>query len=231
MNGGVKFQSALFLCFFSLFLILGTANMQAQSKKLALGLNIGPIFSNQWSTEETPAGYEKPGGESGLSLGLYLNLRLSKRFSLQGEIGLVEKGANHNLLIEGFPFGPIDVTYSTEYIEVPIWLKFYVIKGKTLRLYTGGGGYIAFLLNGEYTVENEFIPTITEDLEDIKQSDLGFLFNWGLEIKAGDFLAHVEYRYSMGLTDIASPTGPGAPTIDLRHLGHYVCFGISFALL
>jgi opacity protein-like surface antigen len=189
---------------------------------------LGPVFSNHWSTEEAPEGVEKPTGESGFSIGVYANFRLGKRFSLQGEIGYAEKGAKHNILIEGFPFGPVDVTYSTEHIEIPIWLKFYVIKGEKFRIYTGAGGYMAFLTNGQYLFENEVIPSFTEDMDDIKKTDLGLLFQWGLEIKVGSVFVHLEYRYSMSFTDISYPTGPDAPGIDLRNLAHVVLFGVSF---
>lgn len=217
----------IFSCILSLLLLSGSV-LQAQSKKLTFGIHAGPVFSNQWSTEEAPEGYEKPAGEVGLTLGIYINFSLGKRFSLQGEAGWIEKGAKHNLLIEGFPFGPVDITYSTEYIEFPLWVKFYVIKKDKFRIYTGAGGYTAFFLKGQYLFENEFVPTFTEDLEDMKKSDFGFLFNWGLELKLGGFLVHLEYRYSMGFYDIGFPTGPGAPPINLRHLAYVVLFGVSF---
>jgi opacity protein-like surface antigen len=221
-------KSTFFFCAFLLILLAGSMRIQAEPEKLTFGLNVGPVFSNHWSTEDAPEGVEKPKGESGFSVGVYMNLSLGKRFSLQGEIGYAEKGAKHNLLIEGFPYGPVDVTYNTEHIEIPIWLKFYVIKGKKFRIYTGGGGYIAFLTNGWYLFENEVIPSFTADMDDIKKTDLGFLFQWGLEFKVGDFFVHLEYRYSMGLIDISYPTGPDAPGVELRNLAHAALLGVSF---
>lgn len=231
MSNREKFGSAFFFCIFLLFFIVSSASIQARPEKLNFGLNVGPIFSSQWSTGEKPAGYENPTGQSGLSIGFFSNLTLGKRFSLQGEICMSDKGAKHNIIIAGFPFGPIDVTYTTDYLEIPLWLKFYVIKKEKFRIYTGAGGYIAFLTKGKYLFENEFIPSFTEDMEDIKKTDFGFLGNWGLEIKAAHFLFHLEYRYSMGFADISYPTGPGSPEIEFRHLSHVVLFGVSFAFL
>jgi hypothetical protein len=230
MSDKEKLKSTCFVCVFSLILLLGSAGIQAQSEKWTFGLNVGPIFSNQWATGGTPEGYDKPVGESGLSIGVYFNLQLGKRFSLQGEIGHTEKGAGHNITIEGFPYGPIDVTYKTEYIEMPIWLKFYVLKKEKFRIYTGAGGYIAFLTNGHYLFENEFVPNFTEDLDNTKTTDLGLLANWGVEIKVADFFIHLEYRYSMGFVDINYPTGPDAPEIEFRHLAHVALIGVSFTL-
>jgi len=221
-------QPSLFFLIFLAIFLLSSATIPAQPGKWSFGLNIGPIFSNHWSTEDTPAGYEKPIGESGLSLGVYTNYRLSKRFSLQVGIGLAEKGAKHNLVIEGFPYGPVDITYNTEHIEIPVWLKFYVIKKEKIRLYTGAGGYFAYLTKGQYTFENEFIPSFTEDMDDLKKSDIGMMFNWGLEVKVAHFLFHLEYRYSMGFTDISFPTGPGTPGVNLRNMAHVALFGVSF---
>lgn len=228
MGKGRKRQPVTSFRFFLAVFLLSSTMMAAQPGKWTLGLNIGPIFSNHWSTEDTPSGYEKPIGESGLSLGLYTNYRLSKRFSLQVGIGLAEKGAKHTLVIEGFPYGPVDVTYNTEHIEIPVWLKFYVIKKEKIRLYTGAGGYLAFLTKGRYLFENEFIPSFTEDMKDLKKSDMGMLFNWGLEVKVAHFLVHLEYRFTLGLTDISFPTGPGAPGVNLRNLAYVALLGVSF---
>jgi len=50
-----------------------------------------------------------------------------------------------------------------------------------------------------------------------------------VEFKVAGFFVHLEYRFTLGLTDIAYPTGPGAPGIDLRNMGYVALLGISFS--
>lgn len=203
--------------------------LQADDQRLSFGMNIGASLSNHWSPAEDSAEYERStSGESGVAIGFFMNWSLGKLFAVQSELSFVDKGATHNIDIPSFPYGAIEVTYAMQYLVIPISLKFYPLTIGTVRLYTGAGGYYAFLINGTYSFRNEFIPNFDEKLSDIKSGDGGFFFSSGFQFKLSSFRVHLEYRYSMGLVDITFPTGPGFPEIALRNMAHLLLVGVSF---
>ncbi len=52
--------------------------------------------------------------------GYFFNYEVVPMFSVQSEINLASKGANHDMILKGFPFSKISLTY----IQVPLLLKF-----------------------------------------------------------------------------------------------------------
>lgn len=212
-----------------MMVMTGAVQAESPRKPVAFGLYIGPSITSQWSTAEASPEYSRTtGNESGVTLGLFVGFSLGKLFAIQAEFMFVEKGGNHTISVAGFPYGDLVVTYSMDYIEIPVLLKFIPLKTKSINFYSQAGIYLAFLTDSSYRFENEIIPDFNQDLGDLKKSDLGLAGGAGISFSLKNVNLHAEYRYSMGLVDLAFPTGPGFPEIELRNLGHKILCGISF---
>lgn len=198
--------------------------------KLNLGFKVGFDISAHWSTEEKSDQYSvESHSKNGFLFGAIARFKISNFFKLQSEILYVQKGSEQDVTIPSVPIGTIKVLYDLQYVEIPLVLKSYPLKGKgAIQPYFSIGPYYAFLLKSTYKLSNIMIGNVEEDMEDLKKNDMGIIFGSGLEFKKKKIEFSINYRYSMGFVDLNLPTGPDFPIIELRNNNHMVTYNIMF---
>jgi len=101
---------------FILVLVIGydISSSKAQSK-LSGGMRIGLSVSNLAGSDVSGSGPSTtPAG------GVFLNYQPVTSFSIQPEVNVVSDGGNYELMLNGFPYHSVRVTY----VQVPVLLKF-----------------------------------------------------------------------------------------------------------
>lgn len=195
---------------------------------IKFGLKAGFDISSQWSNEEK---IEDDSivlrSKNGVLFGAMTRFHLSNLFKLQPEIFYVQKGSKQDVTIPGVPIGTVHVAYDLRYLEIPVLLKTYPLKGKgAIQPTLSFGPYFAFLLNGTYSLVNNKIGNFEEEMDDLRKTDMGIVMGSGLELKNDTIEFGFHYRTSMGFVNLALPTGPGAPTVSLRNLNYTVTLEI-----
>jgi hypothetical protein len=199
--------------------------------EIRYGLKTVLDISRHWSTEEKGgAGYSvESANRTGYGLGGILQVDLSPHFTLQPEVFFIRKGSVQNVTVAEVPIGPIKATYILDYIELPVILKTYFrARKEPLAPYLGAGPYLSFLVRDKYKFKNSVLGESEQKIEDLKTTDSGFVFVFGLDVHGPDALFSFGYRFSLGLVDLALPTGPGFPSIELRNQCHMFCLEVIF---
>ena len=219
------------LFLFSMILILlFFSNQTASGEKINFGLKYGFNISGHWSAKEKIEDDSvKLRFTDGILFGAMARFSISDFFKLQPELLYIQKGSIQEVTTPGSPIGTIKVNYDLQYIEIPLVLKLYFLKGKgSIQPTFSLGPYYAFLIKGAYTVSNIFIGSTKLDIDELKSSDMGVLFGSGVEFKKEKMEFSIQYRYSMGFVDLDLPTGPGAPTVAMRNYSYILTFEIVF---
>ncbi len=188
-------------------------------------------ISRHWSTaEKGGADYSvESANRTGYGLGGILQADLSPYFTLQPEVFFIRKGSVQNVTVAGVPIGPIRATYILDYLELPVILKTYFrARREPLAPHLGIGPYLSFLVHNKYKFKNSILGESEQKIEDLRTTDFGVVFLFGLDVHGPDALFSFGYRFSMGFVDLALPTGPGFPAIDLRNQCHMFGLEIIF---
>ena len=170
------------------FGVRGGFNLTNMTKKIDLGIGgmtLEPNFSF------------KPGFQAGI-VG---ELAITDALAIQPGILFATQGArwNETLLEEEF-----DVTFSFNYLQVPINVQFGIPFGNNLRFLLQAGPYVGFALNGSMSA-SESGMTVSDDLEfgedgEWRRLDFGLGFGAGVEI--GNI--QIAAGYNLGLANISS---------------------------
>ena len=125
-----------------------------------------------------------------------------------------------------------------KYLELPLFLKYNIINGKTGKVYFQAGGYGGYWLTAE--LENNtnqeiikeqypFDNDVSDGFKD-NRLDFGLLGGIGVAIKLGSGHLFIQSRYQHGLSDIAKfSTIPNDYTPSL-HRNVSATIGYSFSL-
>ncbi|MBN1756544.1 hypothetical protein JW877_10100 [bacterium] len=212
-------------------MLLFAADSQAIS--LSLGLKAFPLISAHWNTQPRPQDYSvTTASKTGWGYGAYTNIHLWKIFSLQTEVYFVNKGACHTINHPGMVWGDMNATYTFDYIEVPLSIKSKLYQYRNFMLVSAFGGYWAYLTYANYHFQNDFLGTFENDiLEDVRKSDIGFLYSWEISYVYRFIALSFDYTYSMGLVDITMPTGQGFDQVKLRNYVHMFVLNLSFRIV
>ncbi len=211
----------------TLFFAFHSAVLAAE--KSGFGFQGGLTLTDHWSTKEKSGDFTVESTmKDGFSAGIFAAARFSGLFSLEADLLYVKKGSNQTITVPGFPFGPIKVTYALDYLEIPLLLRTHPFPKAKTQLSLAAGPYIAFLVGKKYTYRIAVVGSKEEEIQGLKSTDFGVAFGTGVVIPAKIGGLKIDYRYTMGFTDLKLPTGPGFPEIELRNYGHYLMFGLLF---
>lgn len=142
----------------------------------------------------------------GLNIGVFVEVKLSDKFSIQPEVLYSQQGAK--LIIagnfnDGYNITSFKVTdkENLAYINVPVMFKYYAIEKFSIEV----GPQIGFLVSEKAKIKAEGRTIEESDREYYKKVDFGL--NFGAEY---DFTENifVGARYNLGLTNIGT-TAPG----------------------
>jgi hypothetical protein len=82
------------------------------------------------------------------------------------------------------------------------------------------GPYLSLLADDKYTIKNSYLGESESGITGLRGTDYGLIFGLGLDVNGTSTRFVFDYRFSLGLVDLALPTGPGLPEIELRNQCH-----------
>lgn len=179
-------------------------------ESLQIGVKGGYNYSSL-SIPDMPDAF-KSDGLHGFHLGLFVEVPIMDKLSVQPEVVYSTRGDSYNFknqisLMDGTYLFEIESTNKLNYLNIPIMFKYYVIDGLSIDL----GPQIGFLTSsnikgkvnvtlGEQTTEKEY----TVDAKDYyKTIDYGLGLGATYKIEAVEGLA-ISARYNYGLSNISS---------------------------
>jgi hypothetical protein len=156
---------------------------------------IGNTTSSSYYNREDNISVRKSRGT--FDIGIFANVFLSKKFSIQTEVFYTYMGAHMKQTTTVFQDLykeelDQDVTYALRYVKLPLSFKFYPHE----KLFIHAGGYASVLLGADY-----YYPYTVKEREPIKNVspyDLGIMAGLGVDLK---YLS-LGFRYNYGLVDI-----------------------------
>jgi len=179
----------LFTLFFVVFVfsIMSFAQMQAGFKA---GLNLANLSGDD--IENTDA-------KTSFAFGGFFCYQFSPMFAIQPEVYYTMKGATQKMDFDG---ETVDVTYSLDYIEIPLLVKFMIpIKDSKVKPAIFVGPHLG--INTTAKVKAEFQGQSEEqDLEDVKSTEFGLQFGGGIGFPVGNGELGIDIRYILGLSTI-----------------------------
>ena len=180
-----KLFTLLFLvCLFS---TMSFAQMQAGLKA---GVNISNLSGDDAGS---------PDSKTGFAFGGFFMYQFSPMFAIQPEAYYTMKGATDKMDFEGTT---VDLTYTLNYIEIPVLFKFLIpIQGSGVKPAIFAGPFLG--INTTAKVKAEFNGQSQEDdITDTKSTEFGLQFGGGIGFPVGKGELGVDIRYILGLSTI-----------------------------
>lgn len=198
----------LSLTFIALFITPLNAQMQIGPKA---GLNI----ANAVGDDATIFGIDLE-SRTGFTGGIFFMFQFSSLFAIQPEAYYTMKGAT----LSG---ENSDITFSFDYIEVPVLLKLIIpVEGSNIRPSVFAGPSVGFNTTAKIKSESE-----EQDVkEDIKSTDFGLVFGGGIGIMIGKNELGFDIRYILGLSSL-DDTSSNADDIKNAVISFNMYFGFS----
>jgi hypothetical protein len=176
----------------SIFSIMSFAQMQAGLKA---GLNLANLSGDDAGS---------PDSKTAFAFGGFFAYQFSPMFAIQPEIYYSMKGATDNMTFEG---ATVDITYTFDYIEIPLLLKFMIpIQGSNIKPAIFAGPHVAINTTAKVKAEYQG-DSQEEDIEDFKSSEFGLQFGGGVGFPVGKGELGFDIRYIMGLSTIFDVEG------------------------
>lgn len=180
-----KIFTLLFLvCLFS---TMSFAQMQAGLKA---GVNISNLSGDDAGS---------PDSKTGFAFGGFFMYQFSPMFAIQPEAYYTMKGATDKMDFEGTT---VDLTYTLDYIEIPVLFKFIIpVQGSGVKPAIFAGPFLG--INTTAKIKAEFQgQSQEEDLTDTKSTEFGLQFGGGIGFPVGKGELGVDIRYILGLSTI-----------------------------
>ncbi len=197
----------LSLTFIALFITPLNAQMQIGPKA---GLNIANFVGD----DANFFGIDLE-SRTGFTGGIFFMFQFSSLFAIQPEAYYTMKGA----ILSG---ENSDITWSLDYIEVPVLLKLIIpVEGSNIRPSVFAGPSVGFNTTAKIKSESE-----EQDIkEDVKSTDFGLVFGGGIGFMVGKNELGVDIRYILGLSSIDD----SSEAFDLKNtaISFNVYFGFS----
>lgn len=166
---------------------------QSDSKAVQLGAKGGVNFSKLTGDD-----FEDVDARTSFNVGLVAELPLSERISFQPELFYSGQGFDIVQSEDRIFDTSEDVEYQLDYIQVPLLLKAYLIKGLSVEV----GPQFGFKIHEEFDSEPNADGgdvEIDEDDSYVKDFDTSLALGTSYKFDSGFF---VSARYTMGLTSI-----------------------------
>ncbi len=152
------------------------------------GLNIANVGNHKDRTDS----------RTGYLLGALANYPMVRNIDFQIELLVTEKGYKvpDTLVVDtaGNPIDTAEWTAMVTYIEIPVTVRLTLPIRSKIRPYLNLGGFAAqAIIKKERRAVTAY--TLDLDLENVKNTDVGFLAGLGLDIKSGGGKVFLEVRY------------------------------------
>ena len=196
-----------------LFVLIAAAIVcMSASAQVQFGAKVGVDATNFWG-KDTPHGMQL-----NYQAGLVMEYKFSPKFAIAPEVVFAAQGGKDNayLLEVGDMTIKKDMTYHTNYINVPVMLKYYATPNFSIDF----GPQVGFNVYSKYSLD---------DVDDFKAVDLKDMTNtvdFGLGLGGTYNLtdnAFVQARYTLGLTKVFDVENSKGKNGNIQ-----VAFGMKF---
>ncbi len=196
----------------SIFSIMSFAQMQAGLKA---GLNLANLSGDDAGS---------PDSKTAFAFGGFFAYQFSPMFAIQPEIYYSMKGATDNMTFEG---ATVDITYTFDYIEIPLLLKFMIpIQGSNIKPAIFAGPHVAINTTAKVKAEYQG-DSQEEDIEDFKSSEFGLQFGGGVGFTVGKGELGFDIRYILGLSTIFDVEGDPDVKNSVINFNLYYAFSLK----
>jgi len=204
--------------------LLVCATITAQTEKVKIGVKAGLNIASLTFDENELESSQK----TGFTAGIMAEIPLAKNFSVQPEVLYSQQGMK-------FSYSDIDVanssyesTITLNYLNIPIMLKYYVLKGLSVQ----AGPQIGILLKSNNKYQDNFLGY--DNHENYNLSDYTNAFdtsvNLGLGYQFKDKF-YVDLRYNISYSDVfkeANSNGNYVINSDMRNRVFQITIGYFF---
>jgi hypothetical protein len=190
----MKEKHLLIFIFLSTFLFNTlSATIKIEQVGIKTGVNAASFKLNVTDPElESQSKY-------GFRIGGFINLSLSKRFSIQPEVYYSQKG--EKIVINDF--FKDTTTFKFDYLEIPLLFKFAFISSEKLISSIYLGPYVGFKLRGVSITSHQKVEK-TDKIEELSSTDYGLTVGGDLTFDLGKYNLILDYHYSLGLQNITN---------------------------
>ena len=215
---------------------------------LAFGVKLGAGFAQHVGTNPRNSEYDvKSEWRTGLTAGAYVYWPVTSRFGLQQEILYAQRGSQQKIGVEIFEVPTtLDVTYVTDYIDIPVLVRYAMFRWGQNDLYSLLGTAMSLKIHDRYTLDGvlddgtEAIPlTADDDMSEVDMFDFSFVYGTGVEFMIASWCVLAEYRFTMGWNTLSMPTYAYVPfgddlilvenePVPLKNQSHALVLGIRF---
>lgn len=188
--------------------VIGLGAAQAQ---IQFGAKVGFDLTNFWG-KDTPHGM-KPSYQAGLMM----EYRLDSRFAIAPEVVFASQGGKFKVGkdVFGINLGKYDkdLTFNTNYINIPVMLKCYVLPDFSVDF----GPQLGFNVYSKYSIED--VDDAIDFKDNTKTVDFGLGLGGTYNLTENAFL---QARYTMGLTKVFDGGS------DVKNGNIQIAFGYKF---
>ncbi|MGQ1928225.1 porin family protein [Ornithobacterium rhinotracheale] len=179
----------------------GIVGLNAQSmESLQIGARAGYNYSTLRGDTAKDTDVK---GLSGYNVGLFVEVPVTERFSIQPEVLYSTQGAKW----EGL--GNSELKLKTQYINVPVLAKVYVADGFNIQ----AGPQFGFKTGAKWEYEGNLFNTSKEiDKDAISGFDFGLVFGAGYKTPIG---VTIDARYNLGLTNVFDKDNDSFKTLKI----------------
>jgi len=207
-----------------LYTLLMCATITAQTEKVKIGVKAGLNIASLTFDENELESSQK----TGFTAGIMAEIPLAKNFSVQPELLYSQQGIK-------FSYSDIDVTNSNykstislNYLNIPVMLKYYVLKGLSLQ----AGPQIGILLKSNNKYQDNFLGY--DNHENYNLSDYTNAFDTSVNLGLGYQFKnkfYVDLRYNISYSDVfkeANSNGNYVINSDMRNRVFQITLGYFF---
>lgn len=200
------------------------ATITAQTEKVKIGVKAGLNIASLTFDENELESSQK----TGFTAGIMAEIPLAKNFSVQPELLYSQQGIK-------FSYSDIDVTNSNykstislNYLNIPVMLKYYVLKGLSLQ----AGPQIGILLKSNNKYQDNFLGY--DNHENYNLSDYTNAFDTSVNLGLGYQFKnkfYVDLRYNISYSDVfkeANSNGNYVINSDMRNRVFQITLGYFF---
>jgi len=171
------------------------------SAQVQFGGKVGFDLTNFWGENAVH------GMKAGYQLGLLMEYKFTPSFAISPEVVFASQGAKENE-------SGIKTTWTTNYINVPVMLKYYVTPSFSIDF----GPQVGFNVYSKYKVKGVDKAIDIKDLT--KTADFGLGLGGTYNLTENAF---VQARYTMGMTNAFKDDGDKAKNSNIQ-----IAFGMKF---
>ena len=178
-----------------LYTLFISVTVMAQSEKVKLGVKAGLNISSLTFDESELSSSSK----TGFTAGLMVEIPVAKNFSLQPELLYSQQGTKTSFFDQDVTNSNFKGTIELNYLNIPLMLKYYVIKGLSLQ----AGPQIGLLVKANSKYQDNFLGYENQESFNLKKYSSGIdtSINFGLGYQFKDKF-YTDFRYNISYSNV-----------------------------